>query len=588
MLRLNLKLTRNGNDGKKKSDEVTLSKYFKKISKKSRRSIYDTEFQLFFLNSPLRVKLQEETGNTPDEPPVSWKLMRELLHEGNVEKIYSLSRIDEIFKYVKIYIYNYKGRKYYIIEEPLLTDTQVEIVKGILDNAYISLPILEMENKKKNLQELKDKIRKNIEDIVNNLEIESFSNDEINKILYYVIREMTYSVLTVPMYDPNIEEIECSGYDRPVTVVHKDYTEYFRIETNIYFEEEERLKRFVERISEMGGKGVSIANPIQDILLGEGHRVAVSYSNEVSLPGSTFDIRKHPEEPFTIVDLINNHMVTIPAVAYLWILAEAKKFILMVGPTGSGKTTFLNAFLTLLNPNAKFFTIEDTPEIKLPHKYWVRTMTRSTSFTGAKEIGLADLIKMSLRYRPDYIIVGEVRGSEMINLVQAVASGHGGLTTFHGGSPEDVKTRIIGLLPEAVAEEFNELLSTIVIIKRIVDYETRKQIRRITEIWENVAEENSKETKFLKIMERDPKRDTLIPEKYEEVLKTSIQLRDAGRLLGWDMETVEKEMVRRIKLLSYLANKNINRYEEIAYILNKYYINPTELMDQVDKELVGV
>jgi len=139
----------------------------------------------------------------------------------------------------------------------------------------------------------------------------------------------------------------------------------------------------------------------------------------------------------------------------------------------------------LLNPNAKYLTIEDTPELKLPHQYWVRLFSRPAFFSGTKEVGMDELVKLALRYRPDYVVVGEVRGTEIANMVQAVATGHGGVTTFHGSSMNDLFTRILGLLEKDVAKEFTSLLSCVVIVNRIVNPKDRSQVRRVLEVYEN-------------------------------------------------------------------------------------------------------
>ncbi|TRM83390.1 type II secretion system protein VirB, partial [Sulfolobus sp. A20-N-F6] len=352
---------------------------------------------------------------------------------------------------------------------------------------------------------------------------------------------------------------------KPVSVVHSRHTEWPRLETNIILNSEIRVRRLVERLSSLGGRSVSTAMPLQDFMLPEGHRVAVSYGEEIS-KGTTFNVRKFPEKPLTIVDLIYKYNTLSELMAvYLWIIAEAKLFMFLVGPTGSGKTTTLNSLLMLLNPLSKYLTIEDTPELKLPHKYWIQFYTRPSSYGSGREITYYDLVKLSLRYRPDYIIVGEVRGKEIEWLVQAVASGHGGLTTFHGSNHVDVITRISGLLGPDLSQQFRQLISVVASIKRIEEHGNKKANRKIVSIVENVGND------FKEIFKYDYSKDFFIPNSPEEL--NSVQLDKARELLGWTKERLYEEIDRRILLLRRLGEKGISDYDELAKALVRYYVN---------------
>ncbi|BCU67829.1 type II secretion protein VirB [Sulfolobales archaeon HS-7] len=509
--------------------------------------------------------------------------------EGKILSEYDLSEVDPILSYVKITIKEINGRGYYFIKEPNILPKEEDIINQIQEYMYVSVPILgDVYDEKVSPFAMKKQIREYLQNIAENLDL-IVEGSSIDKLVYMVIREMSYSILTPLIYDKNIEEIEISGFGKPVTVVHKYFTKYLRLPTNIIFDSETEVKSLVEKIMERGGKTISLANPIQDAILKEGHRVATTYGNEVSLPGSTMDIRKHPEKPFTIIDLIQKGMTSIPEVVYLWILAEAKKFILIVGPTGSGKTTFLNALLTLLHPNAKILTIEDTPELLLPHENWIRLFTRTVAFASGKEIGMDALVKTSLRYRPDYVIVGEVRGSEMGNLVQASATGHGGITTFHGANPEEVRARILGLLPEVTAREFEQLLSSIVSVNRLIDYKTREQYRRIMTIWENIPQGTS--NTYQKVFEYNTVLNETTPNSISKVLQNSYQLKDAATYLAWDDSTLKYEAERRVEFLRALMKMKISSYNELAGYLRLYYLEPAQI-DQIiasqSKNLIGV
>ncbi|MCE4626640.1 MAG: Flp pilus assembly complex ATPase component TadA, partial [Desulfurococcales archaeon] len=242
------------------------------------------------------------------------------------------------------------------------------------------------------------------------------------KIEYYILRDtIEYDVITPLMRDPAIEDISCDGVGKPVYVWHQRYES---IPTNIRFTREEDLDSLVVKLAHKAGKHVSVAFPIVDAILPEGHRLAATFKKEVSRHGSTFTIRKFREKPLSIVDLIRGGTVSSELAAYFWKLMEYNMTGLIMGVTGAGKTTLLNAIATLLRPTIKIVTIEDTPELRLTHENWVQLYSRpSYGFeAGLAEITLYDLVRVSLRYRPDVLIVGEVRGEEAKVLFQAVAS----------------------------------------------------------------------------------------------------------------------------------------------------------------------
>ena len=243
------------------------------------------------------------------------------------------------------------------------------------------------------------------------------------KILYYVERDTVgFGPIDALMRDPDVEDISCSGVGKPIYVWLRRY-EY--VPTNIVFESERELDVFITRLVHKTGKHISVAFPVVDAILPGGHRLAATYRREVSTSGSTFTIRKFREDPITISDMISWGTVSPELAAYLWTVIESKMCGLVLGITGAGKTSTLNSLATLLRPNVKVVTIEDTPELKLPLENWVQLVARPSYGLGMHKIGevsLYDLVKVALRYRPDVIIVGEVRGEEAYVLFQAMAS----------------------------------------------------------------------------------------------------------------------------------------------------------------------
>ncbi|WP_218259581.1 type II/IV secretion system ATPase subunit [Saccharolobus shibatae] len=480
--------------------------------------------------------------------------LRANLENHNIVEHYSLKNFD-----VEVYIVEKEGIGYYLVNEPQLDQREEKILLAILDGLIYS-PTTVVSNKQINLEKLQEDVLK----ISAKLGVIGDVKRNLKKYMYYITREIKYSVLQVPMSDPFIEEIELVSPTTPISVVHSRHSEWPRLETNIILGSELKVRRIVERLASLGGRSVSTATPLQDFMLPEGHRVAVSYGEEISR-GTTFNIRKFPEKPLTIIDLVYKYGTLSELMAvYLWIIAEAKLFTFLVGPTGSGKTTALNSLLMLLNPLAKYLTIEDTPELKLPHKYWIQFYTRPSSYEGSKDISYYELVRLSLRYRPDYIIVGEVRGKEIEWLVQAVASGHGGLTTFHGSNHVDLITRISGLLGQDLSLQFKQLISVIAIIKRI-ETENRKMNRKMISIVENDG------NGFREVFKYDYERKSFLPNNSKEI--SSIQLEKARELLGWSRDKLYKEIENRLLLLRGLAERGVYDYDALAKELVKYYIN---------------
>ena len=244
-----------------------------------------------------------------------------------------------------------------------------------------------------------------------------------DRINYYLERDLLgFGPINSIMVDYRIEDLSCDGVNVPIFVWHRKFES---IPTNIRFLSKEALDDYIVKLAHKSGKHVSSAFPIVDAMLFGKHRLAASFRDEVSPKGSTFTIRKFREEPFSIVDLVQMGTISDEMAAYFWMLIENRATIMVIGGTGSGKTTILNALASLIKPGMKLVTVEETAELNLPHENWVQFVSReSYGLTGSKvgQINLFDLVKTSLRYRPDYLIVGEVRGEEAYVMFQAMAS----------------------------------------------------------------------------------------------------------------------------------------------------------------------
>ena len=406
--------------------------------------------------------------------------------------------------------------------------------------------------------------------------------------LYYVMRNMFgYNILTPLLLDPKIEDISINGIDIPVFVYHKEY-EY--MPTNIVFSKnikiyelnadgEELLDDLVSRFISLTSKTISVANPIMDGMLPNKDRIAATFRKEVSANGSTFVIRRFPESPITILDLINSNVLSPEVAAYLWYAIDLKMPFMVIGVTGAGKTTVLGSILNLVKEQWKIVTIEDIPELNLAQKNWVQLYTRPVYGEVGKEVTLMDLLKLALRYRPDIIVVGEIRGEEAYVLFQAISTGHGGATTFHAYDSESAIRRLMNE-PLNIPREWIPMMNLIITVRRLPVYVGDEILlrRRVVAIDEIVSADNLKRT-----VKWDPKSDSFI------IDYSSMEiLRQRAEEAGLTFDEVRTELLRRAEFLKMLAlNKQITESKESYRLLKKYIIlysiNPEEAVNELRK-----
>jgi flagellar protein FlaI len=380
-----------------------------------------------------------------------------------------------------------------------------------------------------------------------------------------------FGVLDPIFRDRYVEDISCNGVGRPVYVWHRKYES---LPTNIIFNSEEELDGYVLKLAHMAGKHISVAYPILDAILPGGHRLAATFKKEVSTSGSTFTIRKFSESPITIADMIDFGTISPKLAAYFWLAMDYKMTTLIMGVTGAGKTTTLNVLATLLRPTYKIVTIEDTPELRLPHENWVQLVSRPSYVgSGVGEISLFHLVKLSLRYRPDVIIVGEVRGEEAYVLFQAIATGHSGMTTLHAEHIDAAVKRLTSP-PMNIPPSYIPLLNIALVIKRVELRDEKGRIRfgrRITNVWE-IRDYND----YIEIARWNP-----IEDKFDVDLKRSIVLKKISELSGHPVDSLIEEISVREKILTWLVKTGRKDYKSVATYIYKYYLNPDKVLKEV-------
>jgi flagellar protein FlaI len=389
----------------------------------------------------------------------------------------------------------------------------------------------------------------------------------MRKVLYYLERDIVgYGKIDPLMYDDYVEDIGCGGINKPIFLWHRKYE---NIKTNILFRDEQELDDFIMRIVHKAGKHVSIAFPIVDVTLPEKHRLAVSFGKETTPSGTSFTARKFRKDPFTIIDLIENETINESIAAYLWLLMENKMSAMIIGATGAGKTTALNAIACLIQPNHKVISVEEVAEINLPHENWTSTIARSGfGVEGEGEITLYDLIKSAVRHRPDLIIVGEIRGEEAYVLFQALATGHGGLCTLHA---EDVDTAVKRLTqpPMNIPPSIIPLMNCVINVKHVrtpVFLESGRGLssRKFISISE-IKDANT----FQEVFSWNPSTDS-----FQENLADSYLLKKTSASLDISIEKLIDELEYRKRVLMHMVEYNIRDYKSVNKVLSKYYNNP--------------
>ena len=331
-------------------------------------------------------------------------------------------------------------------------------------------------------EELEEKIEELTSRTIGNSYVSIEDRVAIVKKVYSSIRGL--GLLDEIMNDDSITEVMINGHQN---VFIEKSGKVQRMDKE--FESQRRLEDIIQRIVGMAGREVNQANPIVDTRLADGSRVNVVLP-PIALCGPTITIRKFSKTPMTIEKLIAYGSIT-PEIAHkLDLLVKAKYNIFICGGTGSGKTTFLNALSNYIPKDERVITIEDSAELQIVGvDNLVSLETRNANATGVGQITIRDLIKSSLRMRPERIVVGEVRGGEALDMLQAMNTGHdGSLSTGHANSTKDMLSRLetmvlqgaAGLPFEAIRQQIASAVDIIIHLSRLRDH-SRKTME-ITEI----------------------------------------------------------------------------------------------------------
>ncbi len=465
-----------------------------------------------------------------------------------------------------------RGNINYAVEEPALDKVDLanlERLKLIL-NEVLEFKPKELKSKQAAAEYLVEKSKKIFDDYKFDLAPETRS-----KLLYYIVRDnLGFGKIDSLMHDPLIEDISCDGVNVPMYIWHRKFES---IPTNIRFETAEELDTYALRLAYLCGSHVSIAQPMLDASLPDGSRINLTYGSEVTRKGSTFTIRKFKLDPFTVTDLVSFNTLSAEMAAFFWYAVENRVSILVAGGIAAGKTTLLNCLSMFIKPDLKVVSIEDTPELNLPHQNWIPAATR-THFglsTENSDVTLFDLLKASLRQRPDYIIVGEIRGAEAYTLFQAVSTGHLGMSTVHAESVESAVYRLESA-PMNIPRTLIAGIDIILVQKRVEL--NGKPVRKTVSTSEIVGlDPRSGEILTNEVYRWNPSQDTF------DFTGRSYILEKVAEKVGKTPEEAMEEIGRRAELIRWLVKNNTRNYKEVSNIVRSYLEKPEPILKEVIK-----
>ena len=465
--------------------------------------------------------------------------------------------------------YSHEDDKYrYHVVEPGLDELEAELLDRLLED--IREPLLyRSEVAADPEQALMEELQTRLEEYGVEITLETYY-----RLYYYLYRRFHgYAKIDPIMHDPHVEDISCDGPGLRIFVYHDDYTD---VETNVVFEQQ-TLNDFVIQLAQRSGQHISVSDPVVSATLPTGSRIELALGEEVTPRGSAFTIRKYADEPFTPIDLLEYGTASLDMLVYLWLCIENNRSLIFAGGTAAGKTTSMNAVSMFIPPRSKVLTIEDTRELSLYHDNWLSSVTRDR--LDDDSITMYDLLRSALRHRPEYIIVGEVRGEEAITLFQAMNTGHTTFSTMHADS---VQTVINRLENEPINVPRPMVQSLDVLAVQVLTQSEGERVRRMR----TLAEIEGIDQRTGELDYANTYRWTATGDQFTQ--NQSGLLQEIREDRGWSESDLRREIRDRKRFLQYLKQEGIGDYRRFTAMVNKYYADPGEVMDRIDDADVTV
>ncbi len=388
--------------------------------------------------------------------------------------------------------------------------------------------------------------------------------DQLDRLKYVVVRDLVNNgPLETLLADEMLEDIHSIG----LTKIHMDHKVFPMLTSNIHFKDQEILTRYLRSMSERIGRPVSDSKPIVDGALLDGSRINIIYSDDVSIQGSSFTIRKFAEETISIIQLIKWKTLSSQMAAYIWLGMESGMSMLVSGETASGKTTTLNAVLPFIDHNVKIYTAEDTPEVKVAHPIWQRLITRDSKNEDSR-VEMFDLLKAALRSRPRYIIIGEIRGVEGAIAFQAMQTGHPVVGTFHASNIVKLIQRFTGDPINVPARFFDNL--NFAIFQEVVEAPGGGIARRITGVSEVIGFDKTADGILTRNMfEWDPVSDVVY---FRGMFQSDMLENKIAPRMGFrSKRDIYDELERRTQAIQRMADRDLTHYDDVYDLLDVYY-----------------
>ncbi len=390
------------------------------------------------------------------------------------------------------------------------------------------------------------------------------TEEQLERLKYVVVRDLVNNgPLETLLADEMLEDIHSIG----LSAINMDHKVFPMLTSNIAFKDQEVLTKYLRSMSERIGRPVSDSKPIVDGALLDGSRINIIYSDDVSIQGSSFTIRKFAEETISIIQLIQWKTLSSQMAAYIWLGLESGMSMLVSGETASGKTTTLNAILPFVDHNVKIYTAEDTPEVKVSHTIWQRLITRDSKNEDSR-VEMFDLLKAALRSRPRYIIIGEIRGVEGAIAFQAMQTGHPVVGTFHASNIVKLIQRFTGDPINVPARFFDNL--NFAIFQEVVEAPGGGIARRITGVSEVIGFDKTADGILTRNMfEWDPVND----EVYFRGMFQSDMLENkiAPRMGFRSKRDIYDELERRTIVLQRMVDRNLTHFDDVFDLLDIYF-----------------
>ncbi len=504
------------------------------------------------------------------------------LAEGKFKEV-DLIPIEEPHCYIRIILSEETNEYLYNVIEPELTKREENILEFIIETLGRVLEYDEniMSLKKERAKTIEKIMRENVNEIFDDYSIEL---DPVSKarVVYYIVRDFAgYGKIDVIMRDEAIEDVSCDGPEIPLFLYHR---EFGSIKSNVVYDTDDELEGFVIALAQRCGRTISIADPILDATLPDGSRLNCTLGREVTTRGSSYTIRKFTTDPLTIVDLLRFNTLSYEMGAHLWLACQYGESIISAGGTASGKTSTMNAVALFIPPACKVISIEDTREINLPHENWIAGLTRGgAEAENPGDIGMYELLRAALRQRPEYVIVGEVRGKETMTMFQAMATGHITYSTMHADSVKSIVHRLENP-PINIPRVLLNALNLVIIhhILRVRDKEDGKikRVRRITELVEIVGlEPLTLEIITNRVYQWNPANDDFQYTGHSRLYEKIMDLEDMTA------DQVLVEVQRRSDIIRWMDKMDKRRFLEVASIVAEYYEHSEDILERVYKDL---